>query len=231
MSNNKGAFTLAEVLITLGIIGIVAAITLPLVITRNQNKALETSLKKNYSEILQALDMYQAQHSERLTSKVEPYKFKNEIIKYLKVIRDCGKGAQEKACIPFFHTDPDKSFKLYKTYSNQELTELNFFDDGQLVLMDGSLVLIENAPPSYNNSKVFITVDVNGYLKNPNRWGYDLFTFELDEKGNLLPMGTDGTTYTNESAYCSINSTHIYNGIACTYKALTDKNYFTNLPK
>lgn len=46
MNNNKGAFTLAEVLITLGIIGIVASMTLPALITRNQNKALEASLKK-----------------------------------------------------------------------------------------------------------------------------------------------------------------------------------------
>ena len=34
------AFTLAEVLITLGVIGIVAAMTLPALITRKQNKAL-----------------------------------------------------------------------------------------------------------------------------------------------------------------------------------------------
>lgn len=44
--NYKIAFTLAEVLITLGIIGIVAAMTFPTLITRNQNKALEASLKK-----------------------------------------------------------------------------------------------------------------------------------------------------------------------------------------
>ena len=66
MNNNKGAFTLAEVLITLGIIGIVASMTLPALITRNQNKALEASLKKNYSVLQQALDMYQAEHGERL---------------------------------------------------------------------------------------------------------------------------------------------------------------------
>ena len=61
-----GAFTIAEVLITLGIIGVVAAMTLPALITRNQNKALEASLKKNYSIILQAFDMYQADNGYRL---------------------------------------------------------------------------------------------------------------------------------------------------------------------
>ena len=38
----KAAFTLAEVLITIGIIGVVAAITLPTVLTNVRNKELET---------------------------------------------------------------------------------------------------------------------------------------------------------------------------------------------
>ena len=65
----KFAFTLAEVLITLGIIGTVAAMTLPSLITRNQNKALEAGLKKNYSIIQQAFEMYQAEHGETLKTR------------------------------------------------------------------------------------------------------------------------------------------------------------------
>ena len=45
----KSAFTLAEVLITLGIIGVVAAMTLPSLIQEQTNKALEVALRKNYS--------------------------------------------------------------------------------------------------------------------------------------------------------------------------------------
>lgn len=48
-------FTLAEVLITLGIIGVVAAMTLPALIQRNNNKVVETRLKKFYSAINQAI--------------------------------------------------------------------------------------------------------------------------------------------------------------------------------
>ena len=43
--NNKG-FTLAEVLITLGIIGVVAALTLPSLITNYQKKQIVAQLKK-----------------------------------------------------------------------------------------------------------------------------------------------------------------------------------------
>ena len=46
----KYAFTLAEVLITLGIIGVVAAMTLPVIQTKMDERANMTSLKKFYTE-------------------------------------------------------------------------------------------------------------------------------------------------------------------------------------
>ena len=52
----KKAFTLAEVLITLGIIGVVAAMTLPSLINNIQSKQLEAGLKKQYSIISQVFD-------------------------------------------------------------------------------------------------------------------------------------------------------------------------------
>ncbi len=51
------AFTLAEVLITLGIIGVVASMTLPALIQNNKNKEVETKLKKVYSVMNQAILM------------------------------------------------------------------------------------------------------------------------------------------------------------------------------
>ncbi|PWL80398.1 hypothetical protein DBY21_01910 [Candidatus Gastranaerophilales bacterium] len=48
-------FTLAEVLITLGIIGIVAAMTLPSVIGKYQKKVTVERLKKVYTSLSQAL--------------------------------------------------------------------------------------------------------------------------------------------------------------------------------
>jgi len=53
----KKAFTLAEVLITLGIIGVVAAMTMPVLIQKNNNRIVETRLKKFYSVFNQAILM------------------------------------------------------------------------------------------------------------------------------------------------------------------------------
>ena len=47
---NKKGFTLAEVLITFGIIGVVAAITMPMLITHYQKQATVNQLKKAYSD-------------------------------------------------------------------------------------------------------------------------------------------------------------------------------------
>lgn len=53
---NKNAFTLAEVLITLGIIGVVAAMTLPSIIQNKQKKDLEVSFKKSYTNFYNAFN-------------------------------------------------------------------------------------------------------------------------------------------------------------------------------
>lgn len=56
----KLAFTLAEVLITLGIIGVVAAMTIPTLVTNADKKATATKLKVFYSKINQAVKLSSA---------------------------------------------------------------------------------------------------------------------------------------------------------------------------
>lgn len=60
------AFTLAEVLITLGIIGVVAALTIPALINRNEERVRETQLKKAYSVLAQV-------HQMMIVNDIYPY--------------------------------------------------------------------------------------------------------------------------------------------------------------
>ena len=62
--NRKAAFTLAEVLITLGIIGIVAAMTLPSLINEYKKKEVETRLAHTYSTMTQAFKLAEADNGE-----------------------------------------------------------------------------------------------------------------------------------------------------------------------
>ena len=63
----KAAFTLAEVLITLGIIGVVAALTMPALIENHNRKVVETRLKKFYSSMNQAIQMAEKDYGSRDT--------------------------------------------------------------------------------------------------------------------------------------------------------------------
>lgn len=62
------AFTLAEVLITLGIIGVVAAMTIPSLIKQYQRIVLETQFNKAVSNLHQAVKLWQEAETEDLYS-------------------------------------------------------------------------------------------------------------------------------------------------------------------
>ena len=61
----RSAFTLAEVLITLGIIGVVAAMTLPTLVQNHRNKVVETRLAKFYSTFNNAIRMAEVEYGDR----------------------------------------------------------------------------------------------------------------------------------------------------------------------
>ena len=238
--DKRFAFTLAEVLITLGIIGVVAALTLPALLTNQRNAELSVGLKKTYSTFAQALDMYQAENGIRVKSGTVTYRreVKNILVKYIKSAVDCGWGGSDnaeelsKSCLPNNYLNVSGSFNpvvTYKTFDGNNTIRLDYFDDGQFVMVDGMFVMVENSQSHWFADQIFISVDVNGFEKKPNMLGYDLFMFEVDKNGKLLPMGAKGTTYETKSTYCSKNSSNSMNGAACTYYALTDKDYFKNL--
>lgn len=223
----KKAFTLAEVLITLGIIGVVAALTIPTLVNNYRKKQFETGLKKEYSVLLQALDMYKQDNEtplKREDTDQSLAEFKNKIKPYLKILVDCGdyqSGGYKGQCVRNGYYTQDKKY-TYKTYSGNIANE-NLFDDGQIILNDGSHLLFEN--PGYG-SYVYVSIDVNGYNKLPNKWGEDLFTFQLMNDGKLLPMGAEGTDYRNQNVYCSKTSSNVFNGIACANRAIYDSSFW-----
>ncbi len=72
---NKKAFTLAEVLITLAIIGVVAAITIPSVISNSQQSEFKTGLKKAVSVLNSAITMNMALDGESPYENKDLYNF------------------------------------------------------------------------------------------------------------------------------------------------------------
>ena len=94
---HKNAFTLAEVLITLGIIGVVAAMTLPSVINKYRRNVVETRLAKFYSVMNQALARAKSEKGELVfeqtdltDSKYLESWYRDNITKYIKTIYEEG---------------------------------------------------------------------------------------------------------------------------------------------
>lgn len=90
-------FTLAEVLTTLGIIGVIAALTIPNVINNSRNKELESKFKKSYSILSEAVKLMKIDEGNvwqnyiyQNTGSING--FYNAFIKYFKVAKDCGVG-------------------------------------------------------------------------------------------------------------------------------------------
>lgn len=140
---------------------------------------------------------------------------------YLTPMYDCGGGWDDAniACVPNISAPGyNGSGKgMYKTYNNKKIINFSNFDDGQFVLNDGSLILVNTT----TGQGKYISVDVNGFGKKPNRLGKDLFMFQLMTSGELLPMGAKGTMFSVET-YCSNISTDSMNGAGCTVKVLAE---------
>lgn len=218
-------FTLAEVLITLGIIGIVAALTLPSMINNSNKKEFEVLLKKQYSALQQAV--LRVKYNDELPIDAEnyQYKFHYKLAEQYNVLQDCGSINGNRGCIL---QDTDGSFSYYKNYRGGALSR-SYIDDAGFITADGTTFLFEEGSQS-ETVGILVTIDVNGYMKRPNKMGYDLFTFQLTKEGKVLPMGAESTYYAkSKEALCSKTSNSDLNGITCAYYALSDINYFKNL--
>lgn len=220
----KKGFTLAEVLITLGIIGVVAAITIPGLITNYKANKMRSQFLKTYSVIQQAFKLMEGDdvslNPADYPSKPDTLFYKT-FSKYLQAPLDCGnyyEGFKNSPCFNM-RTASYKNLNGTANYPNSEL------DAGQLLLQDGTLLLF-----NFNGSVLHVFFDLNGYNGKPNRLGYDLFALEFRE-GKISVSGELGTTYQDMDKYCNTKSGGSYNGIGCAQKAKENSDYFKFIVK
>lgn len=207
----KKAFTLAEVLLIIIIIGIIAIVVFPILSKNYQEKKIKSLLRKSHSVINQALNFYYYDFGMQATGDYfEPRTFKHVFRNHFIILKDYDYKR--------FYSESNNN-NLYKDYTGKSNLYYPIFDDGQFILSDGTLIMIENPNYGKGKNRVFITVDVNGPNRKPNRLGKDLFIFQVDNAGKLLPMGLEGTAYPY-SEYCSESLSSNLNGAGCTVKFL-----------
>ena len=237
----KKAFTLAEVLITLGIIGVVAAMTLPSLIIKYRHKELQVGLQKAYSNVSQAYLLTKSQLGVDNIHKTYTY-------------YDASKGGYiySNDFINAFY----KNLKVVKTITAQSY--LNFNNTNKTtpsscgtscphitkILPDGSGI-----GAFVNSATIYLYVDTNGPYKGPNRMGFDAFSFYVTTKDKIMPIksgdqyGTcdedgEGSDACTMSYPCSATLKQAANGMGCAWFAINDispvdekYSYWDNLPK
>lgn len=234
------AFTLAEVLIVLGIIGIIAALTIPTIVNNYQKQTYITGLKKFYTTTNQVLlEMANDNGTPGslagtglFAAGTTSTSFGDEFVKYFKVAKNC---QTDTGCWP------DKTFRNYDAAMTSNT--IDQWDQNTLfykfITTDGMSIMLRTLTDSSGTqdcnsnkalsfakdlkaSKVcgFIYVDVNG-LNGPNIMGRD--TFELyitDGKGPALDAYGAKDTYIwwGSNGFCSTRTI----GYSCAARVIED---------
>ena len=207
------AFTLAEVLITLVIIGVIAAITVPTIIQNTEKQEFVTALKKSNSVLKQAFISI-ARNSGYPLGDYEFYNdanFLDEFGNVVNVVKKCNTQAE---C---FSTKLYGGNTEYKNLNNTPANTYNTWSDGKsLITADGMMytfVKLSSASASIhglnerdtNNTIGRIVVDVNGQRK-PNKFGLDTFVFYVVNGRGIVPAGdysTDTCVRTSHGSSCA----------------------------
>ena len=230
MKNTNKGFTLAEVLITLGIVGIVAAITLPNLIYDYKAKQLKSKFYKTYSIIQQVFKDMEAEGDSGDPFTYPSATFYKVFGKYLTGATDCKNKTDKENC--YQHSNIGN--KKYRTFSGETFNgSAGLFDEGQLLLQDGTLLLFEQYNGGRSDYHCFIAADLNGINNPPNIFGYDVFVFQFLD-GEIVPVGyknTGGITWplTDLSKTCNETSNNNLNGWGCAQLAATDADYFKKI--
>ena len=190
--NRRAAFTLAEILITLGIIGIVAAMTIPTVVSKIQDMVYKTAYKTAFSDLNRALKMltYEGTQFQKIVymkdengnprpgyapAYGENFKI---LAQYFKATKTC-----------FDHKRGDLCWKCKGgEQANTTYTDSEWKGTRECTGEAYSFVDAQGRNwAMYSNNEPIFLVDTNGF-KGPNQLGKDRFPFAMvasSEKGNI----------------------------------------------
>lgn len=113
----------------------------------------------------------------------------------------------------------------YKYLTGNSFVPDGIFNNGELMLPDGTLIFFDDSPVREGWKGVLIFVDINGYNAKPNRFGYDFFCFEVID-GAVYAMGDKGTTYEDNKTDQTCK-----NGWTCASRAKGQSDYFKKVVK
>lgn len=192
--NSKSGFTLAEVLITIGIIGIIAALTIPVLMQNIQDNGLKIAYKKSFTILSQATQRIANDNGGSILGTFSSNtSIKNLYLNYLSTIKNCDYGASTGICWATTTKYIDGTIKT------------DMWNSTGIVLKDGSTIMFSvdancqttsSGTPMGQSTCGNISIDVNG-LKPPNTFGKDMYMVHILQN-RILPFGTQGDSFQNK---------------------------------
>ena len=226
------AFTLAEVLITLGIIGVVAAMTLPSLVQNYRKSVVENKLKSEYSLISNAIRMSEAKNgsSEDWATCDEDSSFEctksffdTYLAPELKTVKICGNDNKEECWTEPVSLSGKKGY-LSPSIDNRGLTA---------ILSNGTSLYMWAGGQNSEAAHLQIWFDIDGPTKGKGIIGADVFgTITFFKAREEIRAGTfmqgcakllDVDNYKNDTEYgCSKDVDSKFAGLYCG--ALIEQN-------
>jgi prepilin-type N-terminal cleavage/methylation domain-containing protein len=222
---SKLAFTLAEVLITLLIIGVVASLVIPNIINDTQKAEYVVGFKKAYSDFSQAFKLLQVENggsivsvfSDDTTTNHGNGNALNAFLTKMNYSKNCGIGMGCWYNTPRYYLDGTVTLNNMDTNINNQYEKA--------ILSNGTMVLVHirsidctfdaGSGPLDNAVCANISVDTNG-AKGPNKIGRDYLSFWLTQTG-IYPVGSYNDGYS-----CSPTSNNLTTSWGCTQKVLSE---------
>ncbi len=213
-------FTLAEVLITLAIIGVVAAMTIPTLVVNYQKKVTLTKLQKAFNTISNAINLSSLENGNPVTWDWENPEdiIKEKIGKYIKASKYYGPDTTKTPLCPESGNATYGEGYTYgwldNTYISSPFTTNNY----SLITNDGVCIGTEKGWKRWN-----IFVDINSSINGPNMAGKDLFFFYIDEKTGILhAFGDELDDVQSPELMNACNKDAKYGGQTCAAKIIRD---------
>lgn len=218
----KHGFTLAEVLVTLGIIGVVSAMTLPTLVKNHQRTVFTTQLHKVVNEISQAVERVISDSNavNIKESNIRKTGFDGFMRNYFKTTKICT-GASTKDCFAESYTNLNgeniriRSFIVSGCDANSENCATT---RGTAMITAGGASIYMVFDGSGGNS-LYIVTDING-KQEPNILGRDLFDFVIDGNGTIS-VGNIDDAVSNFTTNCTAATDITVYG-ACIAKIMDD---------
>lgn len=227
---NKKAFTLVEVLITLTIIGVVASLTVPMLVNATKELEYKSAAKNTYAEVNRALKRMQADGS--YWSKISTDRYVNsrqmrskfaEYLQFMEVKDNSSLLASGTYKNYKTAGGVDYSVKDWPTAKSPIGSVYKFVDPTTVVQGERCTLSWVLNSVTFDKYCGQIQVDTNG-TKSPNTWGMDFISIIIRQSQDgsyyAQPLGAMGSN-SNCKIGCTVNPWGAC-GYECTYNLITD---------